>query len=258
MSLGSNGADWMRSLKKFPTWLRGTNFCINCTSWLRFSPSLLQLQNDPKCTQTLCNKPKYEVRVQWSGLGAFVAKIPTWLRGMNYCISCTSSHCFTPSFKQLWNDPKCIQTLCNTRKHEFRVQWGGLGYEKSRRDFVARTFALIAPVDPVLHWVSYGYETIPNAPNLYATHQNMSLGSNGVDWMLLVRKIPTRLRGTNFCNNCTSSPCFASSFMQLRNDPKYIPTLCNAPKHEFRVQCGGLGAFVETNPDVTSWHELLH
>jgi len=37
--------------------------------------------------------------------------------------------------------------------------------EKSRRDFVARTFALIAPVHSVLHRVSCSYETIPNAPN---------------------------------------------------------------------------------------------
>ena len=163
--------------------------------------------------------------------------------------------------------------------------------KKSRRDFVAWTFALIAPVHPVLHRVSCSYETIPNAAKYYETHQNMSLGSNGVDWVRSLWKIlaphrgtnfcinctsshcfvpsfmqlrndpkciPTWLRGTNFCINCTSSPCFASSFMQLRNDPKCIPTLCNAPKLEFRVQWGGLHAFVVKNPDVTSWHELLY
>ena len=52
---------------------------------------------------------------------------------------------------------------------------------KSRRDFVARTFALIAPVHTVLHRVSCSYEMIPNAPKHYETHQNMSLGYNGVD-----------------------------------------------------------------------------
>ena len=57
--------------------------------------------------------------------------------------------------------------------------------EKSRRDFVARTFALIAPV--VLHRVSCSYEIIPNAPKHYATHQNMSLRSNGVDWVRSLR-----------------------------------------------------------------------
>ena len=62
--------------------------------------------------------------------------------------------------------------------------------EKSRRDFVARTFALIAPVHPVLHRVSSSYETIPNAAKHYATHENMSLRSNGVDWVRSLRKIP--------------------------------------------------------------------
>jgi hypothetical protein len=54
-------------------------------------------------------------------------------------------------------------------------------YEKLQRDFMARTFALIAQVHPVLHRVSCSYVTIPNAPKHYATHQNMSLGSNWVD-----------------------------------------------------------------------------
>ena len=64
ISLGSNMVDWVRSLRKIRTWLRGTNFCINCTSSPRFSPSFMHLRNDPKCTQTLWNKPKHEFRVQ--------------------------------------------------------------------------------------------------------------------------------------------------------------------------------------------------
>ena len=162
---------------------------------------------------------------------------------------------------RLRNDPKCTQTLCDTPKHEFRVQWSGLGAfiaRKSRRDFVAHTFALIAPIHTVLHRFSCSSETIPNAPKHYATHQNIRSGSNGVDWVRSLRKIPTWLRGTNFCINCTSSPCFASSFMQLWNDPKCTQTLCNAPKHEFRVQWGRLGPFVAKNPDMTSLHELLY
>ena len=130
--------------------------------------------------------------------------------------------------------------------------------EKSRRDFMARTFSLIAPIHPVLHRVSCRYETLKNAPKHYTTHQNMSLGSNGVDWVHSLQKIPTWLRGTNFGFNCTSSPCFASSFMELRNDPKCAQTLCNASKHEFRVQWSGLGVFVAKNPDVTAWHEIVH
>ena len=117
ITLGSNGVDWVRLLHKISTWLRGTIFCINCTSSPRFAPSFMHLRNDPKCT-----------------------------------------------------------------KH-------------------------------------------------YETHQNMSLGSNGVDQVLWLRKITTRLRGTNFYINCTSSVCFATSSMQLRNDPKCTEILQNGPKH---------------------------
>ena len=130
--------------------------------------------------------------------------------------------------------------------------------EKFRRDFVARTFALIAPVHPVLHRVSCSYVIIPNAPKHYETHQNMSLGSNGVDRVRSLRKIPMRLRGMNFCINCTSSPSFAPSSLQLRNDAKCTQTLWNTPKHEFKVQWCGSSAFVAKNYNVTSWHKLLH
>ena len=131
--------------------------------------------------------------------------------------------------------------------------WGPMGWimcfrwEKSRRDFVARAFALIALIHPVLHRVSCVYEMIPNAPKHYATQQNISLGSNGVDWVLSLRKISTWLCGTNFCINFSSSPRFAPSFMQLRNDPKCTQTLWNTPKHEFRVQWSESGAFVAKN-----------
>ena len=115
---------------------------------------------------------------------------------------------------------------------------------------MAQTFTLIAPVHPVLHRVSCGYETIPNAPEHYATHQNMNLGSNGVDLLRSLQKIPAWLCGTYFCISCTSSPRFAPNFMQLRNDPKCTQTLWNAPKHEFRVQWGGSGVFVAK---ITTW-----
>jgi len=125
-------------------------------------------------------------------------------------------------------------------------------------DFVARNFALIAPVQYVLHHVSCSYEIIRNELKHYASHKNMSLGSKGVDRARLLQKITTWLRGTNFCINCTSSPRFAPSFMQLRNDPKCTQTLCNAPKNEFIVQWGGSSAFVAKNYNVNSWHKLLH
>ena len=74
ISLGCNGADWVHSLWKIPAWLRGTNFCINCTRSPRFAPSFVEFRNYNKCTQTLWNTPKHEFRVQWGGPGALVAK----------------------------------------------------------------------------------------------------------------------------------------------------------------------------------------
>ena len=48
-------------------------------------------------------------------------------------------------------------TMRHTQKQEFRVQWGWVGCircEKFENNFMAQTCALIAPVQPVLHWVS--------------------------------------------------------------------------------------------------------
>src|SRR6185312_1342496 len=110
--------------------------------------------------------------------------------------------------------------------------------EKLRRNFVARTFALVRPV---LHRVLSGNLTVPNAPKRYETHQNISLGSNGVDRVRSLRKILMRLRGTKFC---TSSDRFATSFLRQPNRPKCTQMVRNSLKHEFRVQWGGPGAFV--------------
>ena len=145
------------------------------------------------------------------------------------------------------------ETIPNAPKYyKGPVGWiGCVRCKKSRHHFVARTLALIAPIHRILHRVSCSYEMIPNAPKYY---------EGPMGWIGCVRceKIPMSLRGTNFCINCTSSPYFAPSFMQLRNDPKCTQTLWNTHKHEFRIQWGGSGAFVGKNYNVTSWHELLH
>ena len=99
---------------------------------------------------------------------------------------------------------------------------------------------------------------VPKASKQYDTYQNKSLGSNGVDRERSLRKIPTRLRGTNFCINCTISARFAPSFVRQRNGPKCIQIVRNTPKPEFRFQWGGSGAFVTKHSDTTSWHKLLH
>src|SRR6185436_7801416 len=95
---------------------------------------------------------------------------------------------------------------------------------------------------------------VPNAPRWFETHQNMSLGSNGVDRVLSLGKIPMRIRGTNFC---TSSVRFAPRFVRQPNGPKCTLMVINATKQEFRVQWGGSGAFVMKNSDATLSNELL-
>src|SRR6185312_9826994 len=72
-------------------------------------------------------------------------------------------------------------------------------------------------------------------------HQNVSLGSNGVDRVRSLGKILTRFRGTNFC---TRSACFPPSFLRQPNSAEYTQMVQNAPKCQFRVKWGGSGAFV--------------
>src|SRR6185312_6121771 len=74
-----------------------------------------------------------------------------------------------------------------------------------------------------------------------------------VGWVHSLRKILTRLHGTNFC---TTSYRYAPSFVRQQNE--CIQIVQYTPKHEFRVQCGGSVAFVAKNSDATSWHELFH
>jgi len=216
MSLGSYGLDWVRSLRKIPTRLRGTNFCTNCTSSARFAPSFSaaikqsQMHQDTmkrtktwgygpmgwigfaRCeklwrdfmawvalialdkpvlhrvycrNKTIPNAPEHYKTRQNLSLGSdgldrvcSLRKILTQLRGSNFCINCTNSAHFAPSFMQSRNGPKCNQTLRNATKHEFGVLWGG-----------SSVFAA---------------------------------------------KIPMQLFGTNFCISCTSLARFAPSFLQ--------------------------------------------
>ena len=96
-------------------------------------------------------------------------------------------HAVTKRSQMHPNTIKCTETLVYGL-----MGWIGCVHcEKSQRDFVAQTFAIIALVHPVLHRVSCSYETIPNASKHYETHQNMSLGSNGVDWVRSLQKIQT-------------------------------------------------------------------
>src|SRR6185436_1750395 len=96
--------------------------------------------------------------------------------------------------------------------------------EKSLCDFMARTFALIAPVHPVLHRVSCSYETIPNAPKHYETHQNMSLGSNRVDRVRSLRLLQCVFVAQTFALIAPAHPIL----LRVSCSNETIP---NAPKH---------------------------
>src|SRR6185312_2029252 len=64
----------MDLLQKILTQFCGLNFCINFNNSARFEPSIVKERNGPKCTQTLRNKTKYKLSVQWGGSGAFITK----------------------------------------------------------------------------------------------------------------------------------------------------------------------------------------
>src|SRR6185503_16744327 len=127
MSLGSNGVDRVCSLRNDSTQLRGTNFS---TSSECFASSFIRQLNSPKCTQMVQNAPKHEFRVQWGGSCAFVAKNS----------DATSWH---EHFTTKAPDPP--HWTLNSCFGAFRTI-GCVRCEKFRRNFVARTFALVWPV----------------------------------------------------------------------------------------------------------------
>ena len=121
ISLGSNGVDQLRSLRKILTQLRGTNFC---TSSARFAPSFVRQPKGPECTQIVRNATKCQFRVRWGVSGALVAKnsnATLWHELLH-----KFGH-FAPSFVRQLNGPECTQIVRNAPKRQFRVQWGGSG-----------------------------------------------------------------------------------------------------------------------------------
>ena len=132
----------VRSLRKIPTRLRGTDFC---TSSARFALSFVSQPNGPQCPKIVLNEPKHEFRVQWDGSGAFVAK--------NSDTTSWHEHFATKApYPPHWNLNSCFGAF-----HTI----GCIRCKNFRCDFVARTFAL---VQPILHRVSSGNQTAPNAP----------------------------------------------------------------------------------------------
>ena len=164
-------------------------------------------------------------------------KIPTLLRDTNFC---TSSAHFAPSFVRQPNGPECTQMVLNAPKHQFRVEWVGSGafIAKNSNTTSCMNFCISSARFALS---SYGNQMVPNAPKWYETHQNVSLGSNGLDQVRSLGKIPTRLRGTNFY---TSPARFVLSFVRQPNGPECTQMVLNAPKCQFRDKWGGSGAFI--------------
>ena len=121
-----------------------------------------------------------------------------------------------------------------------------------------RTFALIALVHPVLHRVSCSYEKIPNAPEHYKMHQNMSLGP--MDWIRCVgcEKFESDFVAQTFALIAPVQyvlqqvPC---SYETIPNAPKYLETDRNI---SLVSNVPGWVCLLRKNPDVTSCHECLH
>ena len=136
------------------------------------------------------------------------------LRGTNFR---TRSARFATSFVRQPSGPRCTQMVQNAPKRQFRDKWGGLG-------------AFVAKNSDATSWHEFCTSSARFPPSFvrqpnghectqwYEMHQNISLGSNGVDRVRSLRNDSTQLRGTNFC---TSSERFAPSFIRQLNSPKY-------------------------------------
>ena len=139
--------------EKFRHTIVAMNFCINCTYLAHFEPRIIRKQSGPKCTQRVWNAPKQEFRVQWGWLDALVAKnsdATSWHELLHQFGPFCTEFCMSTKRSQMH------QNCTNAPKHEFRVQWGGSGAFIVKNSVVtsARTFALIAPVQPVLYQAS--------------------------------------------------------------------------------------------------------
>ena len=91
----------------------------------------------------------------------FVAR--TFVLIHQFSMFCTNFHALTKRSQMHPNTTKQTETLVLGQ-----MGWiGSVRCEKSRCDFMARTFALIGPVHYVLQQVSCSYKMIPNAPKYY-------------------------------------------------------------------------------------------
>src|SRR6185437_1620956 len=105
VSLGSNGVDRVRSLRKIPTQLRDMNFC---TRSAHFPPSFVRQPNGPECTQWYETHQNISLGSNEVDRVRSLQKILTQLCGTNIF---TSSACFAPSFVRQPNGAECTQMV---------------------------------------------------------------------------------------------------------------------------------------------------
>ena len=180
MSLGSNGVDLERCCEKFRHDFVARTFALIAPVWRI-------LQQVSCSSETVPNAPKWKGRYQNFRLGSngmdrkhSLWKILTRHHSTKFCINCTNLACFRATAKwsqMLPNGKKCTKTWV----YGPMVWIVSIRCEKLWHDFVTRTFTLNAPVCRVLDQVSGSSEMVTNAPKRNEMHQNMSLGSNGVD-----------------------------------------------------------------------------
>ena len=123
---------------------------------------------------------------------------------------------------QLRNDPKCTENYKTDGNISLRyngVDWV-LSLQKITMLFRGTNICINCTSSVCFATSFMQLRNDPKCTENYETDGNISLGYNGVDWLLSLQKLTMLFRGTNFCINCTSSICFATSFMELQNDPK--------------------------------------
>ena len=127
--------------------------------------------------------------VDWVRSFAKTSDATLWLELLHYL------HQFIPFWTEFTVVTKHSQMHQNTMRRTKTWGYGPIGWigcahcEKLRCDSVAWSFALIAPLQQILHQVYCCKKTIPNAPEQYETCQNMSLGSHGFNRVPSLRKI---------------------------------------------------------------------
>ena len=143
-------------------------------------------------------------------------KIPMRFHGTNLCINCTSSTRFAPSWQMHSNTTKTRQNMSLGSNGVDRVH----SLPKIPMRVRGRNFCINCTSSAYSHRVSCNNETNQNAPKHYKTHKNMSLGSNGVDQVRSLPKIPMRVRGIKFCVNCISSAVWQRVSCSNEKNPK--------------------------------------